>query len=66
MTVEEIMELFVDDSQEIELWDINKEETVFKGDYRDLNDNDLLYAELSSIDNIYPNNNGIITFNVEV
>lgn len=66
MTVEEIMELFVDDSQEIELWDINKEETVFKGDYRDLHDDNLLYAEVSSIDNIYPNNKGIITFNVEV
>ena len=50
----------------IELWDINKEETVFKGDYRALHDLELLYAEVSSIDNIYEDNKGIVTINVEV
>lgn len=66
MTVEELMEYFVDQNQMIELWDINKEETVFKGDYRALHDFELLYAEVGSIDNIYEDNKGIITINVEV
>lgn len=64
MTIEEILELFIDDSQNIRVFDLHEEEEIFCGDSRDLDDAIKNYT-ICSIDNIYPNNDGYICFNVD-
>lgn len=52
-TVEEFMEMFIDgDSQYFQLWDNEKGDVIFKGYLSELPD-ELRWAEVTSIDNIY-------------
>ena len=64
MTVQEFIELLIDgDSQHFNIYDNGKEEIVFDGISAEMPD-ELLYEEISSIDNVYKDNNGIITLNI--
>ena len=64
MTIRDIMEMFIDpDSQQFELWDNDKEEVVFTGYLNDLPE-EFDTAEVTSIDNLEPSNNGKITLNI--
>lgn len=52
MTVRELLELFIDESsQEISVWDNEKEEVIWNG-YLDEIPEDIEYEEVSSIDNL--------------
>ena len=63
MTVYELCDLFIDPAfQEIEIWDINTEKTVYKGEADEIPDN-LNELEIQSIDNI--NKDGILSINVD-
>ena len=65
MTVRDFLEMFIEaNDQYFELWDNEKEEVVFKGYYFDL-DEELEYATVTSIDNIYKGAKGI-TLNIDV
>lgn len=65
MVVQELMEMFVDaDSQHIQLFDVDKEDVVFDGDYADIPD-EYDNAEITSIDNVWNNCNGIFSINIE-
>lgn len=64
MTVIELCELFVSDScQEIHIWCDEYNAVIWKG-YADSVPEALQMEEISSIDNIYDGNNGIITINI--
>lgn len=69
MTVQDFLDLLVDpEAQKFEIWSNTKEETLFSGYLNDITDEDeerLLWAEISSIDNIWENNKGIITLNID-
>lgn len=65
MFVIEIIRMFVDeDRQYFELWDNEKEEVIFKGYLSDLPE-ELEYAEVTSIDNVNGDVNGI-TLNIDI
>lgn len=65
MTIEEFLELLIDgDSQHINIYDNEKGEVIFDGEGCEIPD-ELLYAEVTSIDNVYADNNGVITLNVD-
>lgn len=59
MTIIDFVELLVDDSQTIELWDNNKEEFVFRGEASEIP----LEYEYKEITNIDPVQDNIITLN---
>lgn len=59
MTILEFVELFIDDSQVVELWDNNKEKVVFRGEASEI-PLEYEYEEITSID---PVQNNIITLN---
>ena len=66
MTIRDLMELFVDD-QELKIYDLDKDKTIFEGTYSDL---DIEYEdmEITSIDNIgvtYGNTTVVININSE-
>ena len=64
MTVQEFMEMFVDpDAQHIQIWSDAGEKIVYDGDYGDVPEH-MNYAEVSSIDNVYADNKGVICLNV--
>lgn len=64
MTVYDIMQLFIDpDTQHIQIWSDDEEKIVYDGDYGDIPEH-MNYAEVSSIDNVYADNKGIICLNV--
>ena len=64
MTVQEFMEMFIDpDAQHIQIWSDDEEKIVYDGDYGDVPEH-MNYAEVSSIDNVYADNKGVICFNV--
>lgn len=64
MTVYDIMQLFIDsDNQHIQIWSDDAEKIVYDGDYGDIPES-LDYAEISSIDNIYADNKGVICLNI--
>lgn len=64
MTIRDLLEMFTDpDIQQFELWDNDKEEVVFTGYLNDLPE-EFDTAEVTSIDNLEPNNNGKITLNI--
>lgn len=69
MTVQDFLDLLIDpEAQKFEIWSNTKEETLFTGYLNDITDEDeerLLWAEISSIDNIWENNKGIITLNID-
>lgn len=63
MTVQEFMEMFVDpDVQHIQIWSDAGEKIVYDGDYGDVPEH-MNYAEVSSIDNVYADNKGVICLN---
>lgn len=65
MTVRDILDMFIDgDYQYFELWDVNKEEVVYSGYLFDLSD-ELEYATVCSIDNVYGDTKGI-TLNIDM
>ena len=64
MTVYDIMDLFIDDSQYIELYDTETDDVVYSGEYCDMPE-EYIDREVCSIDNVYKDNNGIVTLNIE-
>lgn len=64
LTVEELKELFIDgDSQRFHIWDNDKEEVIFKGFGGEITD-DLLDEEITSIDNMGCDSDGVVTINI--
>jgi hypothetical protein len=64
MTIQDFMELLIDgDSQHFNVYDNEKEEIIFDGFGSEIPD-ELLDEEVSSMDNIYDNND-IITLNID-
>lgn len=64
MTIQDFMELLIDgDSQHFNVYDNEKEEIIFDGSGSEIPD-ELLDEEVSSMDNIYDNND-IITLNID-
>ncbi len=64
MTVYDIMDLFIDDSQYIELYDIETDNVVYSGEFCDMPE-EFEDREVCSIDNIYKGNEGVVTLNIE-
>ena len=64
MTVSDICELFIDDSQRIDIWSNNEEKVVWSGTAYDLQDTEYSYMEISSIDTIAIGTD-VITLNVD-
>lgn len=64
MSVYEIMELFIDDSQVVELYDTETETVIYAGEYCEMPD-EFGDREVCSIDNIYKENKGVITLNLD-
>lgn len=63
MTIQDFMELLIDgDSQHFNVYDNEKEEIIFDGSGSEIPD-ELLDEEVSSMDNVYDNND-IITLNI--
>lgn len=63
-TVQEIIEMFVDpEAQKISIWSDEKEEVIYTGFISDLPE-DLFDADVRSIDNVFEDNNGIVTLNI--
>ena len=63
MTVSDICELFIDDSQKIDIWSDREEKVVWSGNANDVQDTEYGYMEVSSIDNIEIGTD-VITLNV--
>nr|DAV64538.1 MAG TPA: hypothetical protein [Caudoviricetes sp.] len=64
MTVQEFMEMFIDpEAQYIQIWSDAGEKIVYDGYYGDVPEH-MNYAEVSSVDNVYVDNKGIICLNV--
>ena len=64
MTVEILVSLFIED-QEVEIFDNNSCEVIFKGLSSELPE-ELKELDVDSIDNIYADNKGVFTINVPV
>lgn len=64
-TVEEIIEMFVDpEMQEFSIWSNEKEKVIYTGFISDIPE-ELLYADVTSIDNVLEDCKGIVTFNID-
>ena len=64
MTIQEFIELLVDEySQHFNIYDNEKEKVIFDG-YKNEIPDEILYENVVSIDNVYADNNGIITLNI--
>lgn len=63
MTVSDIGELFIDDSQRVDIWSDREEKVVWSGTAHDVQDTEYGYMEVSSIDNIEIGTD-VITLNV--
>lgn len=64
MTIQEFIELLVDEySQHFNIYDNEKEKVIFDG-YKNKIPDEILYENVVSIDNVYADNNGIITLNI--
>ena len=63
-TVTDICELFTG-NQNIAIWDVDLERIVWSGDSEDV-PSKYLFAEIVGIDEIVPNNSGILTLNVQL
>lgn len=58
--------LFADDSQLVRIFDLNNDaEMIYEGEFSDL-PMSLENYEVSSIDNIYPDNDGYVGINIEL
>ena len=63
-TVEEIIEMFVDPEMQVfSIWSNDKEKVIYTGFISDVPD-ELLQADVTSIDNVFEDCKGIITFNI--
>lgn len=63
-TVEEIIEMFVDPEMQVfSIWSNEKEKVIYTGFISDAPD-ELLQADVTSIDNVFEDCKGIITFNI--
>lgn len=63
-TVEEIIEMFVDSEMQVfSIWSNEKEKVIYTGFISDVPD-ELLQADVTSIDNVFEDCKGIITFNI--
>ena len=63
-TVQEIIEMFIDpEAQKFSIWSDQKEEVIYTGFISDLPE-DLFNADVRSIDNVFEDNNGIVTLNI--
>lgn len=64
-TVEEIIEMFVDPEMQVfSIWSNEKEKVIYTGFISDVPD-ELLQADVTSIDNMFEDCKGIITFNID-
>lgn len=64
-TVQEIIEMFVDpETQKFSIWSDEKEKIIYTGFISDLPE-DLFNADVRSIDNVFKDNNGIVTLNID-
>ncbi len=64
-TVEEIIEMFVDPEMQVfSIWSNEKEKVIYTGFISDVPD-ELLQADVTSIDNVFEDCKGIITFNID-
>lgn len=64
-TVEEIIEMFVDpEMQMFSIWSNEKGKVIYTGFISDVPD-ELLQADVTSIDNVFEDCKGIITFNID-
>lgn len=63
ITVSDICELFIDDSQRVDIWSDKEEKVVWSGTAYDVQDTEYGYMEVSSIDNIEIGTD-VITLNV--
>lgn len=52
MTVSDICELFIDDSQRVDIWSDNEEKVVWSGSAYGVQNIEYGYMEVTSIDNI--------------
>lgn len=64
MSIYDLRELFIDTAQMCYIWALDSEEEIFRGSMDDIDD-DLLEEEVSSLDNVYRDNNGYIGINIE-
>ena len=63
-TVEEIIEMFVDPEMQVfSIWSNEKEKVIYTGFISDVPD-ELLQADVTSIDNVFEDCKGIMTFNI--
>ena len=63
-TVEEIIEMFVDPEMQVfSIWSNEKEKVIYTGFISDVPD-ELLQPDVTSIDNVFEDCKGIITFNI--
>ena len=63
-TVEEIIEMFVDPEMQVfSIWSNEKEKVIYTGFISDVPD-ELLQVDVTSIDNVFEDCKGIITFNI--
>lgn len=63
-TVEEIIEMFVDPEMQVfSIWSNEKEKVIYTGFISDVPD-ELLQADVTSIDNVFEDCKVIITFNI--
>jgi len=63
MTIYELRELFIDDDQDCYIYNLDTQEEVYKGSMRDIPE-ELEDREISSLDNVYADNNGVIGINI--
>lgn len=66
ITIEDLLDLFVDREQMIRVYDLeNDANCIYEGDGREI-PYDIECLEISSIDNIYPDNDGYVGINVSI
>lgn len=65
MTIRDLMEMFVDD-QEMQIFDLDKDKTIFDGLYSELEDEheDLADTEITSLDNIGEHFAKVVVINI--
>lgn len=65
MTIYDLRYLFFDDDQQCYIYAMESEKELFRGSMRDIPE-ELEDEEISSLDNVYPNNEGVIGINVDM
>ena len=65
MTIRDLMEMFLDD-QEMQIFDLDKDETIFDGLYSELGDEheNLADTEITSLDNIGEHFAKVVVINI--